>query len=164
MRTRFLLDQLLRKAGIAPNQINGYEQGEYTHAAVVAYVASGMADAALGVEPPARHFGLDFVPVASERYFLLCNEPSLAKPQFKVLLNVLQGDGFSEAVNRLPGYVAAGTGQVAALREAFAGFKGGSECPRPHGYLDGPVESPKISYAGTARNSHTLLTCWESMR
>lgn len=123
--TRFLLDQLLRKAGVAPGQINGYEQGEYTHAAVAAYVASGMADVALGVEPPARQFRLDFVPVASERYFLLCNEHSLGKPQFKVLLNILQGAEFSEAVNRLPGYVAAGTGQVVTLREAFAGLKVG---------------------------------------
>ena len=65
------------------------------------------------------------MPVASERYFLLCNEPSLAKPQFKVLLNVLQGEGLSAAVDRLPGYVATGTGQVATLREAFAGFKAG---------------------------------------
>ncbi len=123
--TRFLLDQLMLKAGIAPEQINGYEQSEYTHAAVAAYVASGMADVALGVEPPARQFGLDFVPVASERYFLLCNEHSLAKPQFKVLLNILQGAEFSEAVNRLPGYVATDTGQVATLREAFGGFKVG---------------------------------------
>jgi molybdate-binding protein len=123
--TRFLLDQLLRKAGVAPEQVNGYEQGEYTHAAVAAYVASGMADVALGVEPPARQFRLDFVPVASERYFLLCHEHSLGKPQFKVLLNILQGAEFSEAVNRLPGYVATGTGQVVTLREAFAGFKVG---------------------------------------
>jgi molybdate-binding protein len=99
--------------------------GEYTHAAVAAYVASGMADVALGVEPPARQFLLDFVPVASERYFLLCNEQSLAKPQFKMMLNILQGAEFSAAVNRLPGYVATGTGQVATLRETFAGFKGG---------------------------------------
>lgn len=80
---------------------------------------------ALGVEPPARQFRLDFVPAASERYFLLCNAHSLGKPQAKVRLNILQGAEFSEAVNRLPGYVATDAGQVVTLREAFAGLKGG---------------------------------------
>jgi molybdate transport repressor ModE-like protein len=121
--TRFLLDRLLHKAGIAPQRISGYEQGEYTHAAVAAYVASGMADAAFGVEPPARQFRLDFIPIASERYFLLCNEASLARPAFKVLLGILAGADYGAAVNRLPGYAATATGQVATLKETFACYR-----------------------------------------
>ncbi|MFM7505849.1 MAG: substrate-binding domain-containing protein [Rubrivivax sp.] len=53
--TRLLLEGLLAAQGIAGTQIAGFEQGEYTHAAVAAYVASGMADAGFGLEPPARH-------------------------------------------------------------------------------------------------------------
>ncbi|MBV8125819.1 MAG: helix-turn-helix transcriptional regulator, partial [Paucibacter sp.] len=53
--TRFLLECMLDQAGIAPGQIEGFDLNEYTHAAVAAYVASGMADVGLGVEPPARH-------------------------------------------------------------------------------------------------------------
>jgi molybdate transport repressor ModE-like protein len=121
--TRFLLDQLLHKAGVDPERINGYEQGEYTHAAVAAYVASGMADAAFGVEPPARQFRLDFIPIASERYFLLCNEPSLAKPQFRTLLDILSSTAYIEAVDKLPGYSATGCGTVATLRETFSQYR-----------------------------------------
>ncbi|MFY7948376.1 MAG: substrate-binding domain-containing protein, partial [Gemmatimonas sp.] len=39
--TRVLLDLLLAEAGIAPSQLRGHEQCEFTHAAVAAFVASG---------------------------------------------------------------------------------------------------------------------------
>lgn len=117
--TRFLLDCLLEKDGIDAARINGYEQGEYTHAAVAAYVASGMADAGFGVETPARHFKLDFIPLAVERYFLLCNEQALGRPQMRSVLEVLQSAEFHRAVDALAGYDATDTGRVRTLAEAF---------------------------------------------
>ena len=50
--TRFLLECFLKKAHVDTSQIAGYEQAEFTHAAVAAYVASGMADVGFGVETP----------------------------------------------------------------------------------------------------------------
>ena len=119
--TRFLLDLLLRKEGVAPARVHGYEQCELTHAAVAAYVASGMADVGFGVETPARHFKLDFVPIQTERYFLLCDERSLDVPAVREMLAIVQGDTFRATVNRLPGYQASpATGQVTDLRPTFA--------------------------------------------
>ncbi len=122
--TRILLECLLDQAGIVPARINGFEHGEYTHAAIAAYVASGMADVGLGVEPPARQFKLDFIPVASERYFLLCHEQSLAKPQMQAMLGILRRREFQDAVNQLPGYsfVESGT-MIQTLRQAFPNHK-----------------------------------------
>jgi len=117
--TRLLLDMLLRKEGIDPARIKGYEQCEFTHAAVAAFVASGMADVGYGVETPARQFKLDFVPSQSERYFLLCDERSLEAPVMQQMLEILRGDAFKEAVDRLPGYEARDCGQVIELDEAF---------------------------------------------
>ena len=57
--TRILFDQLLALHGIDEAKIMGGQQMEFTHAAVAAYVASGMADASFGVEAAARQFGLD---------------------------------------------------------------------------------------------------------
>ena len=54
--TRSLFDALLHASAIDPARIKGVGTGEFTHAAVAAFVASGMADAALGVEPAARQF------------------------------------------------------------------------------------------------------------
>ena len=120
--TRYLLDLMLRDRGVDPAAIRGYEQCEFTHAAVAAFVASGMADAGLGVEVPAREFKLEFLPVHQERYFLLCDARSLATAGVQRLLEVIRGEDFRDAVNRLPGYVADAPGTVVTLDEAFASF------------------------------------------
>jgi molybdate transport repressor ModE-like protein len=122
--TRYLLDLMLRERGIDAAAIRGYEQCEFTHAAVAAFVASGMADAGLGVEVPAREFKLEFLPVHQERYFLLCDARSLGSPDVQRLLEVIRGDAFGDAVNRLPGYVADAPGTVVTPEAAFTSFAG----------------------------------------
>ena len=117
--TRLLLDLMLRKQGLEPSAIHGYEQCEFTHAAVAAYVASGMADAGFGVETPARRFKLDFIPSQTERYFLLCDERVFDTPALQQLLGILRSEAFETAVNQLPGYRAEGAGTVMSLGEAF---------------------------------------------
>jgi molybdate-binding protein len=114
-----LLECFLRKARIDPTHISGYEQAEFTHAAVAAFVASGMADVGFGVETPARRFKLEFLPLATERYFLLCNQSDLERPHLQAVLKVLNSDEFQFAVNQLPGYTAAHCGQVCTIHEAF---------------------------------------------
>jgi molybdate transport repressor ModE-like protein len=122
--TRFLLDLLLHKEGIDPAHVHGYEQCELTHAAVAAYVASGMADVGFGVETPARQFELDFVPMQTERYFLLCEERSLDTPALRAMLEILRGEGFRTTVNRLAGYQAdESTGMVSDLQSTLPALK-----------------------------------------
>ena len=118
--TRLLLDLLLQREGLdGHSAVHGYDNCEFTHAAVAAYVASGMADAGLGVEPAARRFELDFLPVASERYFFVCNAKLLATPMMRRILDALANPGFQRTVNALPGYDAAGCGRVLSVGEAF---------------------------------------------
>lgn len=118
--TRFLLDLLLHKEGVAAADVRGYQQCELTHAAVAAYVASGMADVGFGVETPARQFKLDFVPVQTERYFLLCEERSLEMPAVREMLAIMRSDAFKATVNCLPGYLASdGTGVVTDAKSTF---------------------------------------------
>jgi molybdate transport repressor ModE-like protein len=117
--TYFLLECFLKKAGIDPARINGFNQSEFTHAAVAAYVASGMADAGLGVETPSRRFKLDFIPLATERYFLLCNKDNLLSPRLQAVLKVLNDPAFQASINELPGYSAQHCGTVETLQEAF---------------------------------------------
>jgi molybdate transport repressor ModE-like protein len=117
--TRFLLEGLLERAGVAPANISGFEQGEFTHAAVAAFVASGMADVGFGLETPARHFKLDFLPLASERYFLLCHTSALERAPMQTLLATLRDPTFQAEVDALPGYHARHAGRVLGLGEAF---------------------------------------------
>lgn len=110
--TRFLLDLMLQRDGVDPARIDGYARAEYTHAAVAAYVASGMADVGFGVEPPARRFGLEFIPLETERYLLLCDARSLPGPRLQALLGVLRSAPFRAAVDQLPGYDAQDIGSL----------------------------------------------------
>lgn len=117
--TRLLLEGLLKAQGIAPTRIAGFEQGEYTHAAVAAYVASGMADVGFGLEPPARHFKLDFVPIASERYVLLCRDDVMGGAAMQTALAALRDDAFRALLATLPGYDPAAAGRTTPLAEAY---------------------------------------------
>lgn len=117
--TYFLLECFLKKENIKKSQITGFNQREFTHAAVAAYVASGMADAGLGVETPSRRFKLDFIPLATEQYFLVCNKDSLNTPHLRSVLKVLNDSDFKKSINELPGYSANKCGKVETLMEAF---------------------------------------------
>ena len=98
--TRVLLDQMLRQAGISAPAVAGYEREEKTHAGVASAVAGGTADVGLGILAAARSFGLDFVPLARERYelALLADDPAIplfletmARPQFRLAAQALGG-------------------------------------------------------------------------
>jgi putative molybdopterin biosynthesis protein len=117
--TRLLIDQLLEDAGVDLQSLDGYQTEEFTHAAIAAYVASGMADAGFGVEPAARQFALDFLPMAKERYFLICRDESLDLPESKELIELLRGQSFLDLIAGLPGYSAPRAGQVESVADAF---------------------------------------------
>jgi molybdate transport repressor ModE-like protein len=117
--TRLMLDTLMGQLALDADAVDGYETEEFTHAAVAAYVASGMADVGLGVEPPAREFKLDFIPVAAERYFFICHQHTLDFPWVQEVLELLRGPVFRQRVARLPGYTCERSGEVMELGDAF---------------------------------------------
>lgn len=102
--TRLCLDFLLGQQGVQPAQIHGYAHEEFTHAAVAATVASGMADVAFGIEAAAREQELDFVPVVNEHYYLAARATVLTRPGVRALLEFLDSREFRRLVNNLAGY------------------------------------------------------------
>lgn len=110
--TRVLFDYELRKLGLDPSSIAGYEREEFTHMAVGVAVASGLADAALGVRGAATALGLDFVFVASEQYDLLVARGFFESERGELLMETIRSDGFKQAVARLGGYDSARAGEV----------------------------------------------------
>jgi molybdate transport repressor ModE-like protein len=119
--TRQVFEQLLDQHGIEAAAIPGSEQIEFTHAAVAAYVASGMADVSFGVEAAARQFGLDFIHLVTEDYFFVCRKSLLDTPPMKRILDVMRGAEFRDAIANLPGYTAVDTGMVRSVEDAFTG-------------------------------------------
>ena len=117
--SRLLFDQFLLRHEIDPRGINGYEQIEFTHPAVAAYVASGMADVAFGVETAARQFDLDFVRLVTEDYFFICAKRSLELAKVQAVLSVIRSKDFQEAIAQLPGYAATEAGIIKTVQEAL---------------------------------------------
>jgi putative molybdopterin biosynthesis protein len=118
--TRLLADHLLAEQGLEPGRIARYfEASEDSHVAVAAAVAAGVGDVALGIEAAARSFGLDFVPLVEEDYFLVCLAATLDQPAVQALRAVLQQPRWAETLAALPGYRAAQPGEVLALTRAL---------------------------------------------
>ncbi len=117
--TRMLLEMMLEKAGIDFDAINGWNSAEFTHSAVAAYIASGMADVGIGMRTAAEQFKLGFIPLVRERYFLALHIDALQDSLMAQMLAVLRQPGYHRLVNALPGYDASRTGSIEAIPEAF---------------------------------------------
>ncbi len=102
--TRVLLDYELNKLAIDPKSIAGYEREEFTHMAVGVAIASGLADAGLGVRAAAGALNLDFISLASEQYDLLIARAFFESARGEQLLEVIGSEGFKRAVTALGGY------------------------------------------------------------
>ncbi|MBT8764163.1 molybdopterin biosynthesis protein [Desulfohalobiaceae bacterium Ax17] len=109
--TRILLDHHLKTAGISPNQVNGYDKEEFTHMAVAVNVLSGAADCGLGIYAAAKALGLDFVPLAKERYDLLIPDFVMQDEKVQAVLEFLNNDAFKNKILALGGYEVDLTGQ-----------------------------------------------------
>jgi putative molybdopterin biosynthesis protein len=111
--TRLLTDLYLRKMSIDPKDVNGYHHEEYTHMAVAAAVLSGAADTGLAVLSAAQALGLDFIPVAQERYDLAILQEFYDTPMLQALLGIIREDrAFREQIVAMGGYDVSEMGKV----------------------------------------------------
>lgn len=117
--TRVLLDDLLAEHGIASRDLRDYDSEEPSHAAVAEAVASGTADAGIGIEASARARGLDFVPLVEEHYYLACLKSSLAQAATHTLLSVLASDAWQQKLRALPGYTPDASGEVLSMSKVL---------------------------------------------
>ncbi len=103
--TRLLTDKILRDSSLDPHQIAGYDREEYTHMNVAAAIASSSADAGMGIRAAAVALGLDFIPVAEERYDLIVPASFARDPRVRAALELISGDReFQQKIVGLGGY------------------------------------------------------------
>ena len=102
--TRILIDYLCKKDGVDPAGIYGYDREEFTHTSVAAQIASGSADAGMGIYSAAGLYGLEFLPICMEQYDLLIPDSAFDTPMVQRLLEVLQSAAFRNRLEKLGGY------------------------------------------------------------
>jgi len=113
--TRHLLEELLAVEDIPVESINGFDDVEYTHAAIAAFVAAGMADVGFGVQAAAEKFSLHFIPLTSEHYLFVCNNKSLQQEAMRRFLAEISSSEFHAAVETLPGYSPEHCGEITSV-------------------------------------------------
>ena len=118
--TRMLLEMMLAADGPPLESINGFNSAEFTHSAVAAYIASGMADAGFGMQAAAAQFKLDFMPLVREHYYFALRRDAVDEPAMRQLFEVMRNPSYHRLVAALPGYDAAGTGELVSIAEAFS--------------------------------------------
>ncbi|MFQ5407515.1 MAG: substrate-binding domain-containing protein [Anaerolineales bacterium] len=110
--TRVWLDAQLRRAAIDPERISGYAEEKPTHSEVARAVAESHADVGVGVAAAALSFGLDFVPLTTERYDLIIPAEKWELPPIQALVAWLSTTRAKSTIANLGGYDTAGTGTV----------------------------------------------------
>ncbi|MDX1763319.1 MAG: molybdopterin biosynthesis protein [bacterium] len=118
--TRILTDKELKERNINSGAVQGYERDEYTHMGVAAAVASGAADTGLGILAAAKALGLEFIPVARERYDFAVPAAFFQSRSMARIMELLSEEGeFREMVTNLGGYDVSEMGKVV--------YRGGEE-------------------------------------
>ncbi len=110
--TRVLLDYILKKQGIDPGEIRGYEHEEFTHMAVAVDVLSGVADCGIGIFAAAKAIDLDFIPIGKEQYDLIIPSEFLNDKKIKEILEIIKSPQFKRRVQELGGYDPRNSGRL----------------------------------------------------
>ena len=112
--SRALLDALLKKAGVDTHKVQGYDRVAYGHVAAAWCVMAHEADVCLATRSAAQAFGLDFVPLHSERYDLVMRRRTADLPAVQAFLDVLQRATLRRKLEVLAGYDTSQTGATVA--------------------------------------------------
>lgn len=107
-----LLERLLTDAGLTAADVTPAETTARTESEAAAMVASGEADAALGLEASAKSHGLAFTPLLDERFDLLVDRRAYFTPPVQRLLAFARGEAFARRAAALGGYDVGALGRV----------------------------------------------------
>ena len=111
--TRALLDRLAIDAGLSPESLSGPEVALHLDVAIA--VATGEADAGLGLRSAANTLGLDFVAIGSEPFQIATTAEEAGGLQ--PMLTALADPALRSAIAGLGGYTLDGSGEVLTVAQ-----------------------------------------------
>lgn len=97
--TRLLLDKLLQAQHVPSKKIRGYQREEFTHSAVATAILAGTADVGLGLKSVALEYGLDFISLGDETYFLAMSPQMVKRSAVSELIRNIR-----KSASKMPGY------------------------------------------------------------
>ncbi|MDR2484091.1 MAG: helix-turn-helix transcriptional regulator [Treponema sp.] len=110
--TRILLDQKLKRLGIDPSKIRGYQQEYSSHLACAALVAKGKADMGCGCEQAAEEIpGIEFIPLQLEWYDLIFRLRDRNTPVIQEVLSYVSSAEFKQDLEIMGKYDLSQTGR-----------------------------------------------------
>ena len=110
-QARALLDRERLRLRLDPAELPGYDSQAAGHLQVAAAVAGRLADAGVSSEPAALAYGLQFIPLADERFDLVLPAKHAASREVQGLLKVLASPWLLAQLASLPGYDPSGCGE-----------------------------------------------------
>jgi putative molybdopterin biosynthesis protein len=113
---RVLLDHLLSEHRLGKRGLPGYETALSTHLEVATAVAEGRADVGVGTLAPARSLGLEFIPLAWERYDLLTTDEAFYRKPTQAFFEMMKSDWLRQLIAKVPGYDARETGLLTVIQ------------------------------------------------
>ena len=108
---RTLFDRVLADGGIPPSRIAAAET-VFGHHAVARSVAHGTATVGIATAAAAASFGLDFVPLAEDRFDLVMYAETAQAPSGQRLIEALSSTRFRRDIGALRGYGTTQTGKI----------------------------------------------------
>ncbi len=113
---RVLLDHLLSEQRLGKRGLPGYETALSTHLEVATAVAEGRADVGVGTLAPARSLGLEFIPLAWERYDLLTTDEAFYRKPTQAFFEMMKSNWLRQLIAKVPGYDARETGLLTVIQ------------------------------------------------
>lgn len=110
--TRVWLDAQMKRLGIDPALIDGYENEKMTHSDVAQAISKGNATLGLGVESAALAFELGFQELTTERYDLAIPQKRVDETSVKALQDFLTLPTTKKTIHTLGGYDTSETGYI----------------------------------------------------
>jgi molybdate-binding protein/DNA-binding transcriptional regulator YhcF (GntR family) len=102
--TRVWLEAQLRRIGVDPASIAGFDSEHPTHFGVAERIARGEATAGLGIYTAAASYGLDFIPLTLEQYDLVIPASLWERDEMQAIAAVIRSPSLRKAAEPLGGY------------------------------------------------------------
>jgi len=115
--TRVLLDYHLKRLGISPSKINGYEKEVFTHFEVGLSILSKEADVGIATIAVSKLLGLPFIPITRESFDMLLDQSTFFERGVQAFIEILTSQAFRKRVEGLGSYDFNNSGKVLYSRK-----------------------------------------------